>query len=954
MGSGTSSHHPDEDQRPDMKIAHNLSESMSLPWNNLVKTALGASAPLRAPWGAFQRMSALLVKYGIALTLLVILLQRGLDPFMGEVPTFLLLTIGVTISAWFGGLIAGLVATSIGAVGIAYIFTPSSSDLDITSTRTFVHVCVFVLVGSFISLLSEARKRADSARIESVVLLNMLLNLAPVGFAFVDRHLRFLRVNSRMAEINGFPVAAHAGRTGAELMPELDAAITPLLQRVLETGEAILDVEISGETPAAPGETRYWLTSHYPVRLPGGPVLGVGSVVTDITERKRMEQALLRANERLNLAIEALDGYIYEYNPLTRNVERGSGLSRVVGYHPEEVPPIAEWWAEQMHPEDRAKSIEEGDLALEEDERYALEYRVRHKDGHYVYVWDRAIIVREADGHGMRTVGTTINITERKQLEQALRESEMRYRRIVTTASEGIWVLDLAGHTTFVNQRMAEMLGYTEAEMLEQTPLEVVFEEERAGVERTFVERPSGTTMEQEDVRLCRKDGTVLWTHVSTNPIFDDDGGFLGMLAMFTDITERKRAEEARTLLAETGKLLASSLDYETTLEQLLRIALPTFADQCTVDLLQVDGSLRRRIVFANPDLEPIGQSLESYPPVPHLSHPIWQVLQSGQTELIADIPHQMVDSVMQNDEHRALIQSVTPRSAIIAPLIARGRTLGTLMFTLNSSLRRYNPSDLELAEELARRAAMALDNARLYREAQEAVRMRDQFFSVAVHELKTPLTAMLGQANLVERRATQQGMLTERDLRGLRTIAMQTRRLDSMIGALLDVSRIARGQLAVERQPLDLGNLVRRVVEEMQPGLERHSVVCTIADETLLVHGDEVRLEQVLQNLLSNAIKYSPNGGVVSVHVLQRDTNACVAITDEGIGIPTEVIPNLFQRFYRVDNADTKHISGMGIGLHVVKEIVTLHGGSVEVESSVGGGSTFSVCLPLQEEHDK
>ncbi len=253
---------------------------------------------------------------------------------------------------------------------------------------------------------------------------------------------------------------------------------------------------------------------------------------------------------------------------------------------------------------------------------------------------------------------------------------------------------------------------------------------------------------------------------------------------------------------------------------------------------------------------------------------------------------------------------------------------------------------DRKLAE--AERARL-LERERAARaEAQEAVRTRDVFLSVASHELKTPLTSLMGQAQLLHRRGLRDGM-RERDLRSITVIAEQASRLNKMILALLDVSRLETGQLSIERAPLDLAVLARRVVAEVQPTLEKHTVVYNGPDVPSIIEGDELRLEQVLQNLIQNAIKYSPTGGQVTVDVTQRGTTACIAVTDQGLGIPQEALPRLFGRFYRAGNVDARHIAGMGIGLFVVKEIVTLHGGTVEVESTEGRGSTFMVCLPVR-----
>jgi signal transduction histidine kinase len=233
----------------------------------------------------------------------------------------------------------------------------------------------------------------------------------------------------------------------------------------------------------------------------------------------------------------------------------------------------------------------------------------------------------------------------------------------------------------------------------------------------------------------------------------------------------------------------------------------------------------------------------------------------------------------------------------------------------------------------------------------EEAIRMRDMFFSVAAHELKTPLTSLLGQAQLLQRRASRDSRLDPRDQRTLALVIAQTQRLSALVNALLDVSRLQQGRLSMEPSAFDLRELVRRVVEELQPTLERHTLQVEEERAPLPVQGDSLRLEQVLHNLIGNAVKYSPGGGAIAIRVARAEGAACVSVTDSGIGIPAEAIPNLFTQFYRAPNAEREHIGGMGIGLYVVREIMARHQGWISVESRERQGSTFVIGLPLCEE---
>lgn len=230
---------------------------------------------------------------------------------------------------------------------------------------------------------------------------------------------------------------------------------------------------------------------------------------------------------------------------------------------------------------------------------------------------------------------------------------------------------------------------------------------------------------------------------------------------------------------------------------------------------------------------------------------------------------------------------------------------------------------------------------------AESAVRVRETFLAIASHELKTPLTSLIGQTQLLQRRLNRDGSLDLRVQRSLTAILEQARRLNQLISALLDMSRIQTEQLTIEFQPVDLAAVVRRVVAQVQPLLRQHIVTCEGAGGTLIISGDALRLEQALQNLLQNAIKYSPDGGSIIVRVEEQVGTVEISVSDQGIGIPATALPRLFTRFYRAENIDPYEISGLGIGLFIVKEIVTLHGGTVEVKSEEGCGSTFTICLP-------
>lgn len=272
------------------------------------------------------------------------------------------------------------------------------------------------------------------------------------------------------------------------------------------------------------------------------------------------------------------------------------------------------------------------------------------------------------------------------------------------------------------------------------------------------------------------------------------------------------------------------------------------------------------------------------------------------------------------------------------------------------ATLHRAITNTLERVRLYDERKQAEVERERLHREAEharaiaeEAVRLRDEFLAIEAHELKNVLAVLNVYAQLLEHRTASPNSLDDRDRQALRVISGQVTRLNQMIAGLLDVSSIELGTFTVNRTALDLGGLVRRLVEEdVRPSLKQHTLRFQCPSLPLLIRGDALRLEQVLHNLINNAIRYSPKGGEITVEVSKHDAKVAVTIADQGIGIPATALLNLFQRFYRAANADSEQLHGTGIGLYVVKQIITLHGGEVSVESKEGEGSKFSIWLPM------
>ena len=501
-----------------------------------------------------------------------------------------------------------------------------------------------------------------------------------------------------------------------------------------------------------------------------------------------------------------------------------------------------------------------------------------------------------------------------------------------------------------VNDAFVELLGYAREEVIGHTSQELrlwVDLDTRARMTHLLVEHG---VVREFDVRYRTRSGDIL--DGRTALVFIDIDDEPCVLTIVQNVTEQLWAEQTQRFLIEASTVLTASLDYESILADFVRLAVSHLADWCALDVYAEEGSIRRYVLAdTSKDRNSQVALSEWHGAAADVSFGPAQVLRTGQSEIMPQLSDEIL-AALAEDEHLDFLRLPGAGSAMVVPLTVRGRTLGAITLVRSGGERRYREEDLRLAEDLARRAALAVDNALLYREAQQALHARDAFLSVAAHELKTPTTLILAHAQLLQRRAEQSGA-SDRDRRSLRMLGSQAERLTQLIQVVLDVSRLQGGELRLNRAAVDLVVIARRVVEELSMVADQHQLVFAGPPEPQVVHGDSLRLEQVLQNLVQNAVKYSPAGSVVRVQIQRRAAEVAVSVSDQGIGVPEAALPELFTPFYRASNID-QGVSGFGIGLYVVKEITTRHGGSVQVTSTEGQGSTFTVLLPLYQPHEE
>ncbi len=418
-----------------------------------------------------------------------------------------------------------------------------------------------------------------------------------------------------------------------------------------------------------------------------------------------------------------------------------------------------------------------------------------------------------------------------------------------------------------------------------------------------------------------------------------------------TELHQRQRAESAESrsrFLAEASEILGSSLDYRTTLSSVAALAVPRIADWCFIDMRE-EGEIRRMAVAHHrPEQAALAKELEQR----HLLDPSAdrgpaRVLRTGEPEVLPEVSDDLLRTVSRTPEDFEVLRELKIRSALCVAIRTRGEVVGILTFAVTDAVRRYTHADLALGEELARRAGLAIDNARLYGDVQKAVALRDDFLSIASHELKTPLATLQLQIQGIARRMQDAAPHSLVKMQGrLATAQRQVERLGQLVHNLLDISRISSGHLDLDRERVNLETVVRDTLARFSEDLERSGCAVTVSinDDAPFGDWDRTRVEQIVTNLLSNASKYGA-GRPIEV-TLDGDSEAVrLAVRDHGIGIAPQDHERIFHRFERA--VSVRHYGGLGLGLWIVRRIVEALGGHISVESRPGDGSLFTVELP-------
>ncbi|HUF64459.1 MAG TPA: PAS domain S-box protein [Gemmatimonadaceae bacterium] len=782
--------------------------------------------------------------------------------------------------------------------------------------------------------------------------------------------------------------------------PLLDALANDSVGRVLAPGEGLPgEVVESGEPrwSAAVGGRGTSLTSGTPQELLGafafpvtsaGRVIGamefftsqprrldnsllrsmvvIGSEIGEFLERTRIEQVAHEGEARKTAVVDAAldcivmmdaEGHITEFNP---------AAEATFGYRRADVlgKPLAELIIPERFRAEYTRRIaehfarRESDVLLPRGEFVAL-----RADGTEFPV---ELAIRRIPIEGSETyAGFLRDITDRLQAQADLQRSLSLLQATLESTADGILVVDVNGRILSWNHKLAEMWGIPPQVLAsgdEEKALGIALGKLRdpdkfLGKVRALYALPDESSFDVLEL----KDGRTFERYSQPQRIGDAS---VGRVWSFRDVTEQKHAEvQARALvleqaaraeaeashqraafLAEASRVLGSSFDHHTTLAALARLAVPALADYCTIDILEADGTyVTVGGAHADPAEEPIRRSARPLDPGEVTrSHPVVRVLADGQPLLIPEVPPEVAASWFAGEAARQAVESLDPRSVMCVPLVGTDRMLGALTLAASSSGRRYGLADLALAEELAHRAALAVEHASLYQAAQQATRARDNVLAVVAHDLRNPLNTILMAAELLLDIGASQKPF---DPRHVEMISRAGQRMDRMIQDLLDVQRTEAGRLTIDARVENVAEIIGDTLEMLRSMAASSGVELVNEQEEDLppVVADAARIQQVLSNLVGNALKFTPGGGRITVRAEAIGEEVRVAVIDTGTGIEADQLPHVFGRFWQATSGDRR---GIGLGLAIAKGIVEQHGGRIWVESAPGQGSSFFFTL--------
>jgi PAS domain S-box-containing protein len=717
------------------------------------------------------------------------------------------------------------------------------------------------------------------------------------------------------------------------------------VQRAMETGEYFSEFRVIW-----PDGSVHWLeTRAHVFKDNQDKPLRIMGVNMDITERKRVEEERRQSEQRTRSVLESITDAFFAVDRDWRFSYVNPQAERLLDRKPGDLLGQVVWDAypglidSEFDKAYRRVATERISLSL-------TSYYTDHNRWYEVHVYpapDGGISIYFQD------------VSERKRAEaevDRLREASEQQRRIYETALSNTadfnYVFDLRGRFVYVNKALLALWSKDLHEAIGKDFHELDYPPDLAERLQRQIQSVIDTKQSLTDETPYRSGvGERQYEYIFV-PVLGASGEVEAVAGSTRDITERKRAEQSARFLAEASAALASVMDYESTLQKVTNLAVPYFADWSAVDVANDEGILRR-LAVAHQDGDKIRlahELMRQYPPGPRSPSGALAVLRTGKPEIVSEITDEMLVQGAKDERHLSLIRALGLKSYICVPMVVSGKSFGVLTFATAESGRSYTAADLALAEDLANRAAVAVENTRLYQALRDTDRRKDEFLATLAHELRNPLAPIRNSLQILK--MPRVDAATAQQTREM--MERQVHHLVRLVDDLLDVSRVMRGKIELRREPAELATIVARAVETAKPLIEvqGHQLDISVSPESLLLDADPIRLAQVVGNLLTNSAKYMEAHGHIWLSARREGDQAVLAVRDTGIGIAPDMLPHIFELFVQADHASTKAQGGLGIGLTLVKNLVEMHDGSVDAHSAgLGKGCEFVIRLPLKAE---
>ncbi len=605
----------------------------------------------------------------------------------------------------------------------------------------------------------------------------------------------------------------------------------------------------------------------------------------------------------------------------------------------------------RLEPEPGELAARVGRLRRERGSTEPGELELIRRDGTRVKVVARLAADFDPGGAPAEYRGYLVDVTQRALREEALRLTGERLRLLELATNDVTWDWDLTTGQMTWNDAGPLRLRYAPDEVQPSLAwhFERVHPHDRERVVAGLHEAISGVAQAWTDeYRFLRGDGTYATVHDRAHVMRNSRGEPVRVTGWMVDVTERKRGEEAQRFLAQASATLDSSLNVGITATNLVRLCIPVLADFCALDLVAEDGAVQRVAVAHHRHAREHLLAADAHLPAgtPAGTNPVAQVARTGEPVLRAECDEPAL-AALDASLGAGHARRLGTHSYMLVPVVAHERVLAVLTLGLAQRGRRYGPMDLMLAKDLAHRAALSLENARLYETAQRALGAREEILGVVSHDLRSPLSAIVMSTEALADDSLGSRMSPHQWIDMIRRAADQ---MNALIDDLLDVSSMEAGRFEVVPSLQDLPRLLAESCEQFYPICKVHDLKleCLVDGEFPLIALDARQIRRVIGNLIGNAIKFSRRGGVIRVRVEHAEGELWVAVSDEGVGISEEHLPHVFDRFWKANQVDRR---GAGLGLAISRGIVEAHGGRIWVDSPVGVGSTFRFSLPLPEE---